>query len=242
MQYDAMKLGTRRLVPLFFLLFSLFYLAFSFSLEEHRMIGDEKGWDPGSRSLPIAMGFLMLGLSVYLISRETVHAPADRPVPAGARRLVLLTITASLLYILIFRALGFLLSTAVLLFTLVYFNRRQDVRRRLLPGYLLGVPVSAAFTLMVYSIGRFLTRFLFYWGRARESGLLTNKAFGALAAALVLAALFAGLLVLLGKAKVKPALRDLGTAVLLAAGVTEGLLLVFKQIFLVNLARGIIFW
>ena len=130
-----MKLGTRRIIPLVFLVVSLLYLAFSFSLEQYRMIGDERGWDPGSRALPIAMGFLMLGVSIYLIAVETAKEQKEHAVPAGARSLILLMIVLSVLYILVFRALGFILSTAVLLFTLIHFNRQENVRLEYLPRF-----------------------------------------------------------------------------------------------------------
>jgi hypothetical protein len=237
-----MRLGTRRLVPLAFLLVSLLYLAFSFSLEERRMIGDEKQWDPGSRSLPMAMGFLMLGLSLYLVVKETLPAREERPVPAGARRLVVLTIAASLAYILVFRRLGFILATALLLFTLVYFNRRQDVRLNQLPGYAAGAAAGTALALLIYSAGRLLTRGLFAWGRAHGSALLAGNIFAAFLTALLMAALFGALAALARRVLRTPGARETFGAVLLAAGVTEGLYLVFKQIFLVSLPGGIVFW
>jgi putative tricarboxylic transport membrane protein len=237
-----MKFGTRRIIPLVFLVVSLLYLAFSFSLEQYRMIGDERGWDPGSRALPIAMGFLMLGLSTYLIFKETTKEQAERSVPAGARNLILLTIVLSVLYILVFRALGFILSTAILLFTLIYFNYQENVRLELLPRFAAGLISSAAFVLLVYTAGRFITRSLFYLGRARGYELFTSKVFSAFLVLLFVAVLFAVLLISFRKTVNKPEIRSMFIAGLIAAGVTEGLYLVFKQIFLVSLARGIVFW
>lgn len=237
-----MKFGTRRIIPLVFLVVSLLYLAFSFSLEQHRMIGDERGWDPGSRALPIAMGFLMLGLSTYLIFKETAKEQAEGSVPTGARHLIVLTILLSVLYILFFRALGFILSTAMLLFTLIYFNYHGDIRLKLFPGFAAGLVSSTAFVLLVYTAGRFITRSLFYLGRARGFELLTSKVFSAFTVFVFVALMFAVLLVSLRKTVNKPRVRSVLVAGLTAAGVTEGLYLVFKQIFLVSLARGILFW
>jgi hypothetical protein len=237
-----MKFGTRRVIPLIFFVVSLLYLAFSFSLEQYRMIGDERGWDPGSRALPIAMGFLMSGLSIYLILRETAKEQEEQAIPSGARKLILLTIVLSILYILAFRVLGFILSTAVLLFTLIYFNYHEDVRLKLLPRFFLGLISSTAFVLLIYTAGRFITRSIFYLGRARGYELFTSKVFSAFVVLLFAAALFAVLLVFLRKTVNKTETRSLIIAGLMAAGVTEGLYLVFKQIFLVNLARGIVFW
>ncbi|UCF99724.1 MAG: tripartite tricarboxylate transporter TctB family protein [Spirochaetaceae bacterium] len=237
-----MKFGTRRVIPLVFLVVSLLYLAFSFSLEQYRMIGDERGWDPGSRALPIAMGFLMLGLSIYLILNETAKEQAEGSVPAGARNLILLTLIMSVLYILVFRTLGFILSTAVLLFTLIYFNYQENVRLRLLPRFAVGLAASAAFGLLIYTAGRFITRGLFFLGRARGYELFTSKVFSAFVVLLAVSALFAGLLVSFRRTVNRSEFRSMLVAGLVSAGVTEGLYLVFKQIFLVNLARGIVFW
>jgi hypothetical protein len=237
-----MKFGTRRIIPLVFLIVSLLYLAFCFSLQQYRMIGDERGWDPGSRALPIAMGFLMLGLSTYLIFKETTKEQAERSVSAGARNLILLTIFLSVLYILVFRSLGFILSTAILLFTLIYFNYHGNIRLELFPGFAAGLVSSTAFVLLVYTAGRFITRSLFYLGRARDFELLTSKVFSAFTVFVVVVLMFAVLLVFLRKTVNKPRVRSVLVAVLTAAGVTEGLYLVFKQIFLVSLARGIVFW
>lgn len=237
-----MKFGSRRVIPLVFLVVSLLYLAFSFSLEQRRMIGDERGWDPGSRALPIAMGFLMLGLSTYLIFRETAKEQEEQAVPSGARKLILLTILLSVLYILAFRFLGFILSTAILLYTLIYFNYHQDVRADLVPRFTAGLVVTAAFVLLIYTAGRFITRGLFYLGRAGGFELLTSKVFSAFLAALLAAIVFVLLLVAFRKTVNRPQIRSLIISGLMAAGVTEGLYLVFKQIFLVSLASGIVFW
>ena len=237
-----MKFGARRVIPLIFLVFSLLYLAFCFSLEQHRMIGDERGWDPGSRALPIAMGFLMLGLSIYLILKETSKEQEEQAVPSQARKLILLTIVLSVLYILAFQVLGFILSTAVLLFTLVYFNYHENINLKLLPIFSVGLISSVAFALLIYTAGRFITRSLFYTGRAQGYELLTSKVFSAFAVMIFAAAVFMALLVIFRKTVNKPKIRSMLVAGLTAAGVTEGLYLVFKQIFLVNLARGIVFW
>jgi hypothetical protein len=206
------------------------------------MIGDERGWDPGSRALPIAMGFLMLVLSIYLILRETAKEQEEQAVPSGARKLILLTIVLSILYILAFRLLGFILSTAILLFTLIYFNYHENVRLKLLPAFSVGLVSSTAFVLLIYTAGRFITRSLFYLGRARGYELFTSKVFSAFVVLLVAAVLFAVLLVFFRKTVNKVETRSTLIAGLMAAGVTEGLYLVFKQIFLVNLAKGIVFW
>jgi hypothetical protein len=72
--------------------------------------------------------------------------------------------------------------------------------------------------------------------------LFTSKVFSAFVVLLFVAILFAVLLVFFRKIVNKPETRSMMIAGLVAVGVTEGLYLIFKQIFLVNLARGIVFW
>jgi hypothetical protein len=237
-----MRFGSRRVLPLVFLAFSLLYLAFGFSLQKLTMIGDEQGWDPGSRALPLGAGFLMLGLSVYLVFRETTRTLTEQAVPSGAQRLILLTIVVSLLYILVFRTLGFILSTHILLFTLIYFNQRQDVRTQYVAPFAAGLVPSTVFVLLVYTAGRFVTRGMSVLGRSSGTALLSNKSFASLVVFLLLAGLFALVVVALRRPRRRPSFRQQLLSALTAAGMTELLYLVFKQIFLVNLARGIVAW
>jgi hypothetical protein len=240
-----MKSAPARVIPLVFTVVSLLYLAFSFSLESRRMIGDEQGWDPGSRALPVAMGLLMLTLSVYLAFREgrrPAQARTQALVTTGPRRLVFLTIGASVLYIALFVPLGFVLSTHLLVYTLVYFNEKQDVTAAALPGFAAGLFGGLSFVLALYSLGRLITRSLFLFGRSRGSALLTNRSLAALVVLAVAALLFLLLLLTIRPRRRPTAVRIPLRAVLVASGTTELLYLVFKQVFFVGLARGVIPW
>jgi hypothetical protein len=238
-----MKSTTSRVIPLVFIVVSLLYLAFSFSLESRRMIGDEQGWDPGSRALPVAMGLLMLTLSVYLAFREGRRgAQTEASTAAGPRRLVFLTIGLSVLYIVSFVPLGFVLSTQVLMYTLVFFNEKQDVTAAALPSFAAGLFGGLAGVLVVYSAGRLVTRGLFFLGRARGLPLLANRSFAALIALAVTALMFFLLLLAIRPSRQSPAVRVPVRAALVAAGTTEILYLVFRQVFFVSLTRGVISW
>ncbi|GAF82731.1 unnamed protein product, partial [marine sediment metagenome] len=85
------------------------------------MIGDEMGWDPGSRAMPIGIGFLMLGVSIYLFFKERKSGEEEITLDFASKKLIIITIMLSILYILFFRFVGFVLSTNILLFALIYF-------------------------------------------------------------------------------------------------------------------------
>jgi len=233
----------KRIIPLAFIVLAVLYLALAFGFEDRRMIGDERGWDPGPRALPIAMGAAMLGLASYLTLRAWNAPTTSTPVSVPAARLIVLTAVLTSLYIAGFRLLGFVLATASLLYLLFFFNARQDVRLRLLPSCLGGLAATAALTMFLYTAGKWVSRALPAFGRSIGSAVLADRTLGAGVSFLAVAALFVAL-VTLYKA-IRGARSPLGptpVAVLTAAALTVGLYIVFRQIFLVSLAPGLVRW
>ncbi len=238
-----MKLQSKSLIPVVFVLVAILYVAFGFSLEQRRMIGDERGWDPGSRAMPIGTGLLMLGISIYLFFKESAAAGGEKRGPDTASvKLVALTIALSIVYILSFRYLGFLLSTYFLLVTLFYFNAAGDIGWKLIPRFMAGAGVGCAFTLLLYSLGRTITRYLVLSGKRSKMEVLSNRLFTTGITFAVLSVLFIISLGIGGKYLKSKTSRRMITAVGVSAATTELLYLVFKQIFWVSLAKGIIDW
>jgi len=238
-----MKLRSKSLIPLIFVLVAILYLSFGFSLEQRRMIGDERGWDPGSRAMPIGTGFLMLGVSIYLFLKESAALDGEeRTADIASVKLVSLTIALSALYILSFRYIGFVLATYFLLVTLVYFNDSGDIAWKLIPRFMTGAGFGCGFILLLYSLGRTITRYLVLTGKRSKLELLSNRLFTTGITFIVLAVLF---LISLGVAKKYLKSKEsnrMMKAVCVATATTELLYLVFKQIFWVSLAKGIINW
>ena len=233
----------KRVIPIAFIIISLLYIVFSFTVEERKMIGDVRGWDPGSRAMPIGIGFVMLAASVYLTYKER-RSPAqeeERQKPSIIK-LVILTILLSTFYILCFRFLGFIISTHILLFTLIYFNYQQDIRWDMIPAFSLGLLISTCGMILFYSIGRYISRYLFLLGRKLDIPMLKGKIFTAGIPFVVLLIIFAILLLLLRKAIKKGKYHIPLVAGFTAIGATEFLFIVFKQIFWVSLVKGLIFW
>ncbi len=251
----------KRVVSVSLIVVALLYLAFSLTMEQRKMIGDERGWDPGSRTIPVGIGLITLVASVYLTYKEGRPTEGPGAGPGGAvtgareiqseesqseassvRRLVILTVGLSVFFIVGFRFLGFILATHTFLFALIYFNCKQDVRWRMVPLFLLSLPVATLVMILFYSIGRYISRQLFLAGRKWEAPILTDKVFTAGAPFLVLSVLL-GLLTFLLVRRVKGERhRPAVLAGLVAVGATELLYIVFKQVFWVSLAKGLIFW
>jgi len=237
------RLTTKKVIPLIFVVVSILYIVFGFSLEQRRMIGDERGWDPGSRAMPLGLGFLLLGLSIYLaLKKEQSEEDEENQPDPGSIKLISLTITLSILYILFFRYVGFIFSTNILLFTLIYFNYKTDITWDAIPNCLFGILVSTGFILLLYSIGRFITRFLFLTGKRSNIEILTNRLSMTGITLIVLTGIFLITLFLVKKIMKSEQSKIFFNAVFIATGVTEFLYLVFKQIFWVSLAKGIIYW
>lgn len=232
----------RKAIPRVFILISIFYLIFAFSLEQRRMIGDERGWDPGSRALPVGTGVIMLATSIYLTLRERHGAEDQGKLEKGSARLIALTIVLSVFYILLLKTTGFILSTNALLFTLVYFNYREGIEWHMVPGFSLGFVVSSVFVVLIYSLGRFITRSLFLYGTGSGLELFSGKLFTSGVTVAVLAAIFLPILLISGRITRSAEAKCIRIPLLTAPAVTEILYLVFRQIFLVRLAEGLITW
>lgn len=184
----------------------------------------------------------MLATSIYLALREKPAAKTPEKLEEGSARLIVLTIALTVLYILLFKTSGFILSTNTLLFTLVYFNYRKGMEWHMVPGFGLGFVLSSGFVLLIYSLGRFITRSLVLYGKRSDFELFTGKLFTSGVTLIVLAVIFLAALLISRKITRSAEGKYIRISALTAPAVTEILYLVFKQIFLVRLARGLINW
>jgi len=237
-----MKKSTRTIIPIVFIFFSLLYIILSFSIEQRKMIGDETGWDPGSRAMPIGIGFLMLGVSIYLFFKERKSGEEEITLDSASKKLIILTIMLSILYILFFRFVGFILSTNILLFTLIYFYYKRDIRWNMIQNFSIGLFLSVGLMIPFYSIGRFTTRFLFLIGRNSNIEIFSGRLFITGVAFLVLLCIFFTILLLFRKVIKDENFRIPLLSGFISIGVTQFIYIVFKQIFWVSLAKGLIFW
>lgn len=237
-----MKLHIKKGIPIVFIFFSLLYIIFSFSIEQRKMIGDEMGWDPGSRAIPVGIGFLMLGVSIYLLFKERKSKEEEISIDPASKKLIIITITLSILYILFFRFVGFILSTNILIFTLIYFYYKKDIKWSMLKIFSIGLLISTGTMILFYSIGRLATHFLFLMERKLNLEIFSGRFFITGGTFLILLLIFLALLLLFRKALKNESFRIPLISGLTTIGITEFIYIVFKQIFWVSLAKGLIFW
>ncbi|MFP4430694.1 MAG: tripartite tricarboxylate transporter TctB family protein [Spirochaetaceae bacterium] len=245
-------------MPLAWLAFSIIYLLFAFSIEARKMPQDREGWDPGSNALPIGIGYLMVALSGYLLVTDR-KGPRNKPdhgepnkeprvdpgtlpdEPADVRALIILTLITTLLYILTFRMLGFVVSTTFLLHTLTYFYLKKLVRPSDFGEYGLSLAIVAFINVLFYSLGRWIIRWMQYFGRIHEIGVLQNRLVTALLAATAWSIVAAPIILVMNRRRKRLHSSSVGDRAAVAACFsTLGLYLVFQQIFRVALPGGIV--
>lgn len=232
--------GSRKTVPIAMLVFSLAYFPYLIAQGNSKMIGDEIGGDPGGFLLPAFLaGFMLLG-ALYLLFVDKTSANAGPCPKAGARFYI--AVTASLLYVLLFSRLGFMVASTLLVFTLSFIASVETPLRKNLGPLAAGLAGTLSFTIAYYSLGRFMTRYLFQVGRTTTFTLASAPffVFSVNIIALGLLLYFAARIVQRMRSGSMP--RMIAIIALVTAGSVEFLFLVFRQLFLVNLARGIITW
>ena len=187
----------------------------------------------------------MLVLSVYIFIKEQ-RSRSDGEVASSLTRetrgLIAVSIAAATLYVLLFRFVGFILLTALLVYSLSFFYRRAAIRRIELGLYSTGLAITAGFTVAVYSVVRLASRWLFLYGRQLEIELFKENLFRAALGLLISGVMLAGALITTrGLVKSRQS-RDSRSAAAVAVATTILVYLVFKQVFTVDLAGGIIYW
>lgn len=235
-------------VPLAFMSMSLLYFFYVVSLGSSKMIGDELGGDPGGMILPLVLSIFMFLASTYLMITDTKRGVDQGPAfGPDERRLFILTFLMAIAYVLAMRMVGFVLSTSLLSFTLTFFYLRGSVRKGDTKAWALGLLVSTAFLLALYSIGRVVTRFLLIGGRVGTVPSWMGSNGFVIGAVLLLVTILYLPVAIVGGKKVKSLppksiLRDVFVSLLVSVATTELLYLFFRQLFLVELVRGLVAW
>lgn len=235
-------------VPLAFMSLSVLYFFYVVSLGSSKMIGDELGGDPGGMILPLVLSIFMFLASTYLMITDTKkHVEQTDTFGPDERRLFTLTFLMAIAYVLAMRFVGFVLSTGILSFTLTFFYLRATVKVRDLKAWALGCLLSMAFLLALYTLARILTRFLLIGGRTGSVPPWMGSNGFVIGSALLLVTLLYLPVALLGGRRVKAlpvgsSVRDAFVSLLVSVATTELLYLFFRQLFLVELVRGLVAW
>lgn len=250
-----MRFNIRKTIPIVFFIFGIFYIIFSFSIIERKMIGDVRDWDPGSRAMPLGVGIIILLSSIYLFFKESRITQLkdidikeegkenDHHYEKVTQKLILFTIILSVLYILLFRKIGFIICTVCILYILMFSYTRNDFQISfLLKSICPGLLFTLGYMLVIYSMGRWITRSLFFLGRNNNINILNSHFFIAVSTFIILLLIFIIIYFIIKKSINQETFNSTILPSFISVGITEFLYIVFKQIFWVDLAKGIIFW
>jgi len=237
---------TRKITPLAFCIFSLVYIFYVVQLGDSRMLGDSIGGDPGGMIIPLVLGIFMFVSSFYiwLTDKKVKDESEENKLNKVEKHLLVLTIVLALLYVAIARILGFILSTSLLIYVLTFANLNLGLQKSNLKALFSGALISEIILIAVYTAGRKLTRFLLINGRKQ----LIPAWMGSSVASLLLTLLLVSLLFFILNIIINKIFKNknLFTQVKIAGTIsvltTEFLYLMFKQFFLVELIKGIIYW
>ncbi|MFA5699468.1 MAG: tripartite tricarboxylate transporter TctB family protein [Sphaerochaeta sp.] len=237
----------RKPLPFVSMVLSALYFIYVINLGSSTMIGDEIGGDPGGMLLPLVLAiFMFVGFAtLFITDKKGKDAPS--PMTTSQKRLFGLTALMAALYVLFARSVGYLLTTVTLIHTLTFFYLIGDVQVKNLKHWIVSLLGSIAVLIGLYSIGRKVTRTLLLSARAGSIPAFFGSPSAVVAIVLVLlAALYLGILYG-GKKLLKGKLEDEAMNAawlsgLIAVATTELIYLIFRQLFLVELVRGIIGW
>ncbi|MCE8020337.1 hypothetical protein HOP51_09495 [Halomonas sp. MCCC 1A11036] len=234
-------------LPLSLFLFALGYIAFTLSLDVERMIGDDAGYDPGSRIVPLTVALILAVTMLWeaLKARHGATASAEHGGEAGvepAPRLLALHVALAVAFVVLFRPLGFILASTLLLYGLTLLNLRHVTHRiGMLGGLagLAGLAVALAYATALYSLARGTIRAGFWLAREHGATLAREPNAQALCVALALA-----LAMLLAGQALRRLIADPQRRLLIqvSVGATMAVYVVFRLLFLVQLPAGLLSW
>ena len=223
---------------------SLLYFLYVLSQGDTKMIGDEIGGDPGSMMLPLILSIGMFVTSAYLFYTERTAGEKSQQMTIEEKHLFTLTMVTAFLYVAAIRFLGFIPCTCMLLFTLCFANLEKDVRKEDVGKFVSGNLFSLISVLLVYTFGRSITRVFL---RNSRKGILPAF-FGSTGFIILVVFLMTTLIVSLVVSACRKRWHEDNTdhrywvSITIAFATTEYLYIVFKQMFMVELVKGIIIW
>ncbi|MBR3372294.1 MAG: tripartite tricarboxylate transporter TctB family protein [Rhodobacteraceae bacterium] len=226
------------LVPLGLIGFALIWLGYAWTLPSEGMIGDRFGYDPGSRFLPVAAGVVLAAALLGDVVRRWPARPVSGlagPVQTGP---VLAHVAILILYLIAFRPLGFVLSTALVLFGLIALNQRHMGQPFRLWPFLGAVAAVVAGSVAVFSALRWVIRTCFALARTHGLPILREPAVQTGLATLIVVGTLGLMVWICRRWRHLPHVA----AVQVAIGTTFAIYLMFRQLFLIQLPPGILNW
>lgn len=228
-------------LPLTLTIISLLYFIYVVSNGSSRMIGDEVGGDPGGMLLPLVLSiFMFFGfLFITITERPSAEKSADKE----EKRIFLITFISAILYVVLHKILGFVLSSSILLFILTDLYTSIGKEKISMKKHALAFVLSEVSIIAVYTLFRFATRTLLSLGRRHVIPQIFGNSNVTAFISCLIVALILVLACLLGYKRLKSdAAKRLMLDAMISYAVTLFLYIVFKQFFMVSMAPGIINW
>ena len=239
---------TRKPLPFVFMVVSILYFIYVISLGSSTMIGDEIGGDPGGMMLPLVLSiFMFVASTILFLTDKKSQEAAQNSRGVSEQRLFLLTLILAILYVAAMRPLGFIITTAMLVFTLMFFYLQGTVVRKDVATWAVGTVATLAVLLALYSIGRVISRYLLLSARQGRIPQWLGSTAVVAGVVLVIVLVLYYLLYKLTRARfhherVPVAVSHAFDACMISAITTELIYIVFRQMFLVDLVPGLITW
>lgn len=222
-------------IPVIFAILSLIYLVFVLNAGGTAMIGDDLKGDPGSKLLPVFISVIMFVSSVYLLLKKDTDIQTD----IKEKGSFYLTLIISVLYVLLFRFIGFLLITNFLIFTLAYFYSFK-ISITNLKLFFTGLLFSSGLVFILYTISRLVSRSLIKYSRVLELVWMRSSVTMFFTNLIVILLLLFSINGIYKKVTNEKKTREIGIIIFLSVNSTILLFLVFKQLFNVSLVQGLI--
>lgn len=228
-------------LPLVMTIVSFLYFLYVVSSGNTKMVGDEIGGDPGGMILPLVLSIFMFLGFLYITLKERQAMKKKESTDIGP--IFIITLVSAILYVLLHSLLGFVLCSSLMIFVLLAVYQSMDVVKISVKKYFLGATATLLYTLVVYSIFRYVTRTLLSLGRRGQLPALfgNSNVTACISLVIVIAFLLILIFVLYRKTKGEDK-KILVLSGIISYASTLFLYIIFKQFFLVSLAPGIINW
>lgn len=124
-------------ISLILALFSAGYLLMAFRLPEYPYVPVD------ADAVPVALGFILLFLSVLLYFQKDNHSAGKSKIPKDEKNVILAVLGFVLLFIMLLEWLGFLITTVLFIFGNSWFLGYRNWRRMLIVS--LAIPLAIYF-------------------------------------------------------------------------------------------------
>lgn len=231
-----MKLKVK-LMPAVMTVLSALYFIYVLSGGNTTLSADTVGGDPGGKVLPIAMAVFMFFGFLYITLKER---PDEKGMDSNTKRLFVITLILSVLYVFLIRHIGFIILSSVLLYSLEYIYTTIDEDRDKKTAVFGGLGTIGA-AVLAYFVMRTITRSLMHLGRTGAlPGIFAVSTFEACISLVYVAFITFIFSKTICRRLSTAGMKRISNAGLLTLATVLFLYVVFKQFFNVNLAPGIL--